>query len=110
MANEVSTRKALPASVDVPAVVGTVLIWTVLVAYLNVMADQGDSRVAWFTGGLAVTGTASAYGVWRAGPGRRVALIASACLLLPLGILAMFSVGLPLVVAAALLAGAAGRS
>jgi hypothetical protein len=82
------------------------------VLYLALIRQQGGQPAAWFVVGLALAGLLSLYGSVRAAPGRRVALAASAVLLLGLGLLGLLSVGLPIVLAGvlALVAAARGRS
>ena len=96
---------------DPAAAAATAITAVMVVLYLVLIRQQGDQPAAWFVVGLAAAGLLSSYGVVRAAPGRRVALAASAVLLLGLGLLGLLSVGLPIIVAGvlALVAAARGR-
>jgi len=78
--------------------------------YLWLIHDQGNSPAIWFVAGLAVAALLAGYGALRAAPGRRPALIASAVLLLGLGLLGILSIGLPIVLAGVLAIVAAART
>ena len=82
---------------------------TVLAGYLGIMRHQGDDPVLWFIAGLALAAGASVYGVWRRAPLRGVALAVAGIVLVGCGLAALFSVGLPLVVAGGVALVAAGR-
>jgi hypothetical protein len=73
----------------------------VLVAYFQIMADQGDPPAGWFVGLLVVAMAGFAYGVTN-GAGREVVLMVASCLVGALGLLAIFSVGLLLLASGAL--------
>ncbi len=97
---------------DPAAAAAAAITAVMMVLYLALIRQQGDEPAAWFVAGLAAAGLLSTYGIVRAAPNRRVALAASAVLLLGLGLLGLLSVGLPIVGAGALalVAAARGRS
>lgn len=77
--------------------------------YVLLMKDQGDSPASWFLGGLIVAASLAAYAAVRSLPRRSVAMAASAAILLPLGFLGLFSIGLPVLVAGVFAVGFAAR-
>jgi hypothetical protein len=78
--------------------------------YLWLIHQQGDSPAIWFVAGLAVAALLAGYGALRGARGRRPALIASAVLLIGLGLVAILTIGLPIVLAGLLAVIAAGRT
>jgi len=66
--------------------------------YLWLIHQQGDSPAIWFVAGLAVATLLAVYGALRA-ERRRPVLIASGVLLLGLGLVAILTIGLPIVLA-----------
>jgi hypothetical protein len=82
----------------------------VTVLYLFLVLTE-DGSPAWWALAVLVVGIAgSAYAVRKRVPYRRAALVVSAVGLLALGFLAIFSVGLPLLLAGALCVAAAFRA
>ena len=78
--------------------------------YLWLIHQQGNSPAIWFVAGLAVAALLAGYGALRSARGRRPALIASGVLLLGLGLIAILTIGLPIVLAGLLAVIAAGRT
>ena len=66
--------------------------------YLWLIHQQGNSPAIWFVAGLAVGALLAVYGALRTAR-RRPALIASGVLLLGLGLVAILTIGLPIVLA-----------
>jgi hypothetical protein len=83
------------------AAVATVLALGVLVAVFAITDSQGSSPALWFVVLLAAACTGLGYGAV-GGPQRGAVLISASLLVLMLGVLAIFSVGLPLLVAGVL--------
>ncbi len=82
------------------------------VVYVLVIRAQGDSSPAWWV--LAMLGVAAVLtgvAAARRTPRRSVLLLTAGCLLVPLGILGILTIGVPILVAGALaiLAGARSR-
>ncbi|MET8152551.1 hypothetical protein ACIBSW_16210 [Actinoplanes sp. NPDC049668] len=94
---------------DPTAAAAAAITAVMMVLYLALIGRQGGQPAAWFVAGLATATLLSLYGVRRAAPRRRVALAASAVLLLVFGVLGLLSIGLPIVVAGVLAAVAAAR-
>ncbi|MGD8202429.1 hypothetical protein ACQE98_17445 [Ornithinimicrobium sp. W1679] len=96
------------SGLDVAAVAATVLAVVMLVVYLVVMREQGDQPAMWAVV-LLVLGAAAGYGAVRSAPYRRAALLAAACGLTALGVLAILTIGLPILFAGVLCLVAAVR-
>jgi hypothetical protein len=96
--------------VDVVAALAAVLALVMAVSYVSIMAEQGDRPAAWFLAALVMGATAAAYGAYRGAPHRRVVLLAAALELSAAGVLAILSVGLPILLAGMLCLVAAVRS
>ncbi|MEU5723656.1 hypothetical protein [Micromonospora sp. NPDC047738] len=78
--------------------------------YLGVMRQQGDQPLAWVVTALALAAVLAGYGAFYAAPRRGWALAASGVLLGALGLLAILSIGLPILIAGGLALVAAVRS
>lgn len=96
---------------DPLATASALLAVLVLAGYVGLIRQQGDPPVPWYVAGLAGAAVLSGYGVRRAAPARRWALAGSGVVLAALGLLALLSIGLPLLVAGglALVAAVRGR-
>ena len=94
---------------DPTAAAAAAITAVMMVLYLALIGGQGGQPAAWFVAGLATAGLLCLYAVRRAAPRRRLALAASAVLLLVFGVLGLLSIGLPIVVAGVLAAVAAAR-
>ena len=79
----------------IPAAVAT----AVDVGYLRLIDSQGGEPAAWFAMGLILAAAAALYGAWRDAPQRTGVLIASGVILIVLGLLGLWSVGFPLLLA-----------
>jgi drug/metabolite transporter (DMT)-like permease len=78
--------------------------------YLSLIHQQGDSPAIWFVAGLTMAGLLALYGALRTARGRRPALIASGVLLLGLGLAAILTIGLSIILAGLLAIIAAART
>lgn len=67
--------------------------------YVRLMDAQGDSPRFWFLGGLLSAAALAAYASVRSVPRRAEALAVSGAVLVSFGILGMFSIGLPILIA-----------
>ena len=73
-----------------------------LAAYVAIMRGQGDQPLVWFSAAL-VAGTALAtYGVYRPAPHRRTVLLVAAVVLCLSGLIALLTIGAPIVFAGVL--------
>lgn len=95
---------------DLLALFAAVIALAVAVLYLFLVSTEGSSPAAWAVAVLVIGGVGAAYAVRVRSPYRRVALLVGAVCLLPLGYLAIFSIGLPLLLAGSLCAAAALRA
>jgi uncharacterized membrane protein len=85
------------SAVDIlPAIAAAIAIFMMGV-YIALIRDQRGEPATWFIVSLAAATILALYGVVRAAPKRKVALLVSAVLFLLLGLAGIFSVGLPLV-------------
>jgi hypothetical protein len=95
--------------VDPLAVTASAVAVAMVLAYLEVVRQQDGDPAAWAVAALLLGGGAASYGaVWRS-PYRRTPLVAAGVVLLGVGLLAILSIGLPIMVAGALCLVAAGR-
>jgi hypothetical protein len=78
--------------------------------YVWLIEQQGNSPVAWFLGGLAISAFLAVYGAMPAVPLRTGTLAISGGILAVLGGLGLASIGLPLIGAAALALASGARS
>ena len=97
------------SGLDVAAVAATVLAVVMLVVYLVVMRGQDDQPAMWAVVLLVLGAAAAGYGAVRSAPYRRAALLAAACGLTALGVLAILTIGLPILFAGVLCLVAAVR-
>ena len=72
---------------------------TIAIEYVSRMHAQGDSPLAWFLGGLVVASVLAGYGAVRSAPRRVEAIAISGVVLILFGMLAMSSIGLPILIA-----------
>jgi FtsH-binding integral membrane protein len=72
-------------------------------AYVGVMRSQGDTPLAWVLVVLGLGVVLAAYGAMGRMPYRRPALFVGGALLVALGVLAILSIGLPILLAGVLL-------
>ena len=72
---------------------------TIAIGYVRLMDAEGDSPRAWFLGGLVVASVLAGYGAVRSAPRRAEAIAVSGVVLVSFGLLAIFSIGLPILIA-----------
>ncbi len=87
---------------DLVAVAAAVLAVAMAVVYVQLMADQGDRPLWWVLAVLLVGAGGAAYGALSTGVRRTTALVGAGALLFLLGVLAVFTIGLPILLAGAL--------
>ncbi len=88
--------------VDVVAVAGTMLTVMMTVVYIWLMRDQGDQPLAWVLGVMLCGAALAGYGARITSPQRRIALLFAGVLLTGLGVLAILSIGAPIIAAGVL--------
>ena len=98
------------AGVDRLAALAVVITIIVSVWYVALIGQQGDRPVAWFLAGLAGSALLVAYGAVRAAPRRRTVLAIAGTVLSLLGLVALASIGFPILVAGLLTVIAAVRA
>jgi hypothetical protein len=79
------------------------------IGYLHLINEQGNEPAMWFPIGLAVAAVTALYAARRQSLRRAGALRLSAAMLIVLGVLALWSVGLPLLIAGVVALYAADR-
>jgi hypothetical protein len=97
------------ARVDLFAVAATVVALAMVWVYLMVIRQQDGEPAAWAVVVLVTGAAAAGYGGVVGWPYRRAALLLAGFVLAALGVLAILSIGLPILVAAALCFVAAAR-
>ena len=88
--------------VDLLAASAALLAAAMAWAYVRIIDGQGDQPLAWVVGGLLGCAVLATYGAPLAAPGRRTALVVAGVVLLGLGLLAILTIGLPILVAGVL--------
>lgn len=78
--------------------------------YVRVVHDQGDRPLVWVLTVLVGCAVLAGYGASLAAARRRAALMVAGVTLLVLGLLAIFSIGLPVIVAGALALASSARA
>ncbi len=96
--------------VDLFALAAAVLTAAITVMYLFLVHSQGGQPSWWAVGILTLAALGAAYGVRPRARYRRGPLVVSAVFLFLLGFVALFSIGLPLLLAAVLCVVAALRT
>lgn len=71
----------------------------ITIGYVRLMDSQGDRPTTWFVAGLLSAAVLAAYATFRSAPRRAEAIAVSGAVLFSFGILAMFSIGLPILIA-----------
>jgi hypothetical protein len=97
------------ARFDLVAGAASVLAIVMLIAYLSVMRQQDDEPAAWAVVALLIGAVTAGYGALGWSPYRRVALVVGGLVLGALGLLAILSIGLPIIAAGVLCFVAAAR-
>ena len=87
---------------DFVAVAAALLALAMLAAYTAIMRQQDDGPAGWVVVVLAVGALGAAYGSVTGAPYRRAALVVAAVVLAGLGLLAILSIGLPILLASGL--------
>ncbi|HSS67836.1 MAG TPA: hypothetical protein VLK34_04750 [Nocardioidaceae bacterium] len=87
---------------DLFALLAAAVAVTMAIVYVQVMRGQDDEPLAWVLIVLGASAVLAAYGARMSAPHRQVVLIAAGVVLLLLGVLAIFSIGLPILVAGVL--------
>jgi len=95
---------------DLVAVVAAVLALVIIVVYLWIMRQESDRPVLWFLAALILGAAAAGYGAITASPHRGAALLLAGVVLAVMGVLAILSIGFPILVAGALCLFSAARS
>jgi hypothetical protein len=95
--------------VDLLAAGACLLTLVMLVAYLLLLHAQDDSPAVWAVAVLVVAVAGTAYATSRGATHRRPVLVLCAVLLVALGLLAILSIGLPILLAGLLCVAAAAR-
>jgi hypothetical protein len=98
-----------PRGIDLLAAASALVTLGVLVLYLAIIASQGGVVAGWVVVVLAVVGAATAYASRTSAPGRRAVLWPCGVVLLLLGLAALLSIGLLVMVAGGLCLAAAVR-
>ena len=90
------------ARLDPVAVAASTLALAMLVVYLSVIRQQQGDPAAWVIAALIIGSAAAGYGAGVASPYRRSSLVLAALVLFVLGLAAILTVGLPILVAGVL--------
>ena len=96
--------------IDLVAVAAAVLAVAMAVVYVRLMREQGDRPLWWVLAVLLVGACGAVYGAFATGVRRTTALVCAGAVLFVLGVLAILSIGLPILLAGALCLVAALRS
>lgn len=95
---------------DLLAAAASVLALVMLVVYVSVIREQGGEVAPWAVVVLVAGAAGAAYGSVRASPHRWAVLVAAGVLLVALGVLALLTIGLPILLAGLLCLVSAGRA
>ncbi len=95
--------------VDWPAALGAAIGLIMLAVYVSIMRQQGDPPLVWVLVLIALGVLGTGYGSVRRALHRGVVLLVSAALLGSVGLLAILTIGVPILLAALLCALAATR-
>lgn len=98
------------ARLDHRALAAAALALVMAAAYATAMRQQSERPVAWFLGLLLLGAGGAAYGARRESQHGRAALLSAGALLVALGVLAIFTMGAPVVVAGLLCLSSAGTT
>jgi len=96
--------------VSAAAMVAAAVALVMLLVYLGIMRQEADSPAPWFVAALVLGVVAAGYGAHPASPHRGSALILAGLVLAAIGVLAIFSIGLPILLAGALCLAAGARA
>lgn len=95
--------------VDATAAAAAALGLVMIAVYLWLLGNEGDPPVVWYLIALTAATLLAAYGAVRAAPRRRIALIVAGAVMVVLGLLGIFSIGSPILIAGVLALAAAAR-
>ena len=84
------------------AMSSAVLAVVMIAVYVAITHSQGNDALAWVIAILAVGAAAAAYGAWSGAPHGRLALAVAGSLLVALGLVAILSIGLLIMLAGVL--------
>lgn len=96
-------------NLDLSAVAAVTLSLAMLMVYLWIMSIESDQPAYWFVAALIVGTVGAGYGAPADSPNRLAALLAAGVVLVATGLLAILSIGLPILVAGVLCLVAAAR-
>lgn len=99
-----------PRHIDLVAAAGAVVAAVMAAVYVAVIRQQGDRPLPWVLAVLLGAAVAAGYGARTSSAHRRPALLCAGVLLVLLGVLALLSIGLPIIVAGGLCLAAAVRA
>jgi hypothetical protein len=102
--------KTVARGVDVLAVVAAAVALIMLVVYVQIMREQDDSPQVWVLAVLGGSALLAGYGALRTSRLRTAALATSGMALVLLGLLAILSIGFPILLAGVAALVAAARS
>jgi len=97
-----AVRSAERRGPDLFASIAAVLAAVIAIVYVWLMRQQADAPLLWVVGVLSCGALLAAYGAPHTLPHRRAALLVSGAMLSVLGLLAILSIGLPIVAAGVL--------
>lgn len=103
-------NRGVSRRLDALALAAAVLALAVLLGYLAIMRQESDVPAAWFVAALVLGSALAAYGANTGAHHRRAALLLAGLMLAVVGVLAILSIGLPILVAGVLCLVAAARS
>jgi len=95
---------------DALALTAAALALAVLLGYLAIMRQESDVPAAWFVAALVLGAALAVYGANIGAHHRRTALLLAGLMLAVVGVLAIPSIGFPILVAGVLCLVAAARS
>lgn len=96
-------------NLDLSAVAAVTLSLAMLLVYLWIMSMESEPPAYWFVAALIVGTVGAGYGAPADSPNRLAALLAAGGVLMAAGLLAILSIGLPILVAGVLCLIAAAR-
>jgi hypothetical protein len=88
--------------VDLWAVAGALVAVVMTGVYVSIVRQQGEDPAAWFLAAVGLGALAAGYGAAVPAPHRRTALAVAVTLLVACGLLAILTIGLPILLAGAL--------
>jgi hypothetical protein len=95
--------------VDLRALLAAAIALVMTVVYVRVVNSQDNDPLVWVVAVLVIGALLAGYGAWRAAPHRQVVLTVAAVTLIAIGVLAILTIGVPIIVAGGLALWAAQR-